>query len=301
VKTRRAPLGLRPWQWIILLVMTAANAALITIFVPLVSADLQTPSAAPLAALASAAPTSPTRPPAPAPTLAPSPTPLAPAGPAANAVTTIVLATPAGSSPAILALPSPDPALPAEAQITGVVGHKQLYPLSCESRSAADFAAFFGYRIDEGEFLGRLPLSDNPDVGFVGDVHGRWGQIPPGPYGVHAGPVAFVLRQYGLNAHAYKGLTWDHLRAQIAAGKPVIVWVTGHVEPGAPVEYTASDGRTIVVARYEHTVIVIGYTPEAVTLLDGSKTYTRPLSVFLDSWAVLGNMAVTRGFVRFAP
>jgi uncharacterized protein YvpB len=189
------------------------------------------------------------------------------------------------------------PALPDEARIVGIGGRRQSLPLSCESRSAADWAAYFGVEIDELEFLSRLPASDNPDFGFVGDVRGTWGQTPPQPYGVHAGPVATLLRQHGLNAYARRGLAWDDVRAQIAAGRPVIAWVVGHVERGTPIGYTASNGLTTTVARFEHTVIVIGYTADHVTVLDGARIYSRPLDLFLESWAVLGNMAIIRGLL----
>jgi uncharacterized protein YvpB len=173
-----------------------------------------------------------------------------------------------------------------------VVGRRQSLPLSCESRSAADWAAFFGVVIDELDFLSRLPLSDDPDRGFVGDVRGAWGQIPPAPYGVHAGPVARLLRAYGLPAEARRYIEWEVVRAELAAGRPVIAWVTGHVEGGASEIYAAADGRKTVVARFEHTVILTGYTGESVTIVDGARRYERPLAAFLESWGVLRNMAV---------
>lgn len=291
---RRKLLGLRLWHWLVLLGLAAANVCLAMIFAPMMFANLQ------VAALAQ--PPAPRRADNTAALLTPTPTPLPiPTAIGAGSITPLVI--PPSPPPAfVLSAPTPvsDPALPAEARIAGIGGQKQKYSLSCEARAAVDWAAYFGFPIDEDEFLRRLPASDNPDFGFVGDVNGRWGQIPPDAYGVHAGPVAFLLRHYGLNAHAYQGLTWDQLRAQIAAGKPVITWVTGHVGPGIPVAYTASDGRTTTVARFEHTVILIGYTPDTVTLLDGSKIYTRPVQVFLDSWAVLGNMAITRGLIHFS-
>ncbi len=184
-------------------------------------------------------------------------------------------------------------ALPAEAQVEGVRGHRQSLPLSCESRSAADWAAFFGVAIDELEFLGRLPTSDDPDRGFVGDVKGRWGQVPPNPYGVHAGPVARLLTDYGLRATPHRYMKWEALQAEIAAGRPVIVWVTGHVNEGEAQVYTAADGRKTVVAPFEHTVIVVGYSATTVTVVDGANVREHGLEQFLASWGVLRNMAVT--------
>lgn len=227
----------------------------------------------------------------PAITLAPLPT----ARPAGQGLPTVEFSPtppPPDSGPAGTVAP-PVVALPASARVTGVVGRRQSLPLSCESRSAADLAAFFGVIIDELEFLEALPISDDPDLGFVGDVRGEWGNLPPEAYGVHAPPVARLLRERGLNAVAQRHMAWDDLRAELAAGRPVMVWVTGHVEEGDGVVYTASDGRRTVVARFEHTVIVIGYDETSVLIVDGANTYRRSLEVFLASWGALRNMAIT--------
>jgi subtilisin-like proprotein convertase family protein/uncharacterized protein YvpB len=187
----------------------------------------------------------------------------------------------------------PPEVLPESARIYGLYGEDQALPLDCESRSAVDWANYFGVSINEYEFLNSLPASDNPDVGFVGDVNGVWGQIPPNDYGVHAEPVAALLRDYGIPAVAKKSLSWDDIRYEISSSRPVITWVVGSVINGAPSYYTPqSDQETTIVAKYEHTVIVIGYTPDSVIILDGDEIYERPLNRFLDSWSVLNNMAV---------
>lgn len=173
-------------------------------------------------------------------------------------------------------------------------GRSQSLPLDCESRSAVDWARHFGVVIDELEFFRRLPISDDPDVGFVGNVYGYWGQTPPNPYGVHAEPVAALLQQYKVNAIAKRGMTLDDLRAELNANRPVIVWVTGSVAAGRSFNYTASNGHTTLVAPYEHTVIVIGYTSTTFTFLDGGKIYSRPISTLQSSWSPLGNMAIIK-------
>ncbi len=187
---------------------------------------------------------------------------------------------------------TPTPTLPSEARISGVVGHSQTLSLDCEARSAADWAGFFGVNIDEMEFFHRLPVSDNPEIGFVGDVNDPWGYLPPKGYGVYAGPVADLLQAYGARAQAGRNLSWETLQKEIVAGRPVIVWIVGHVWDGKPVDYTAEDGQTTVVARYEHTVIVIGYSATRVLVVDEDNVYYRPLTTFLHSWSVLGNMAI---------
>jgi uncharacterized protein YvpB len=173
-----------------------------------------------------------------------------------------------------------------------IYGRGQALPLDCESRSAVDWAAFFGRTINELEFFGYIPKTDNPDKGFVGTVYGAWGNLPPYGYGVHAGPVALLLRDYDVPAHAYRGLSWDQLRSEIAAGRPVILWVVGHVGYSTPVSITLADGVQVSVARYEHTVILIGYDSQNATVLDGAWEYSVKERNFLRSWDILGNMAI---------
>ncbi len=189
-------------------------------------------------------------------------------------------------------LPTSTPSIPAAASVPGISGRWPALSLDCEARSAVDWAAYFGVYIEELAFFNSLPLSDNPNQGFVGNVNAPWGQIPPYDYGVHAKPVAQLLRAYGLKAGGVSGLSWDALRYEIAAGQPAIVWVIGRVGRGTPVAYTASDGEQSTVARFEHTVMIIGYDETQVTILDGDWVYQRSVKDFLDSWWVLGNMAV---------
>lgn len=194
--------------------------------------------------------------------------------------------------------PSPTPTdlpptpIPERAEIEGIKGSKQAMPLSCEANSAVDWAAYFGVNINEKIFFNGLPSHDNPEKGFVGDVYGSWGQIPPEDYGVHAGPIAQRLREFGLNAKSVRHMTLEELKAEIAAGRPVILWVVGHVRRGTPVPYTASDGEETIVAKYEHTVIAIGYTESKIKVLDGSRKYYIYTGEFMKSWNVLENLAV---------
>ena len=184
--------------------------------------------------------------------------------------------------------------IPEKFYIHGVEGHPQMFSLSCEARSAADWAAFWGVRIRERKFLYDLPRSDNPDKGFVGNPNDPWGNVPPKSYGVHAKPVADLLSQYGLQVEARKGVKWKDVQAEIAAGRPVIVWVVGQMWPGLPVRYTASDGKTTIVATHEHTMILVGYTTDVVYGVDAysGKTLAYSKTAFLKSWAALGQMVI---------
>lgn len=193
---------------------------------------------------------------------------------------------------AIEPAPTQDAVYPSEHYITGIYGHKQYFSLGCEASVATDWAAFFGVTINEFNFQIELPLSDNPEKGFVGDVRGPWGQTPPYAYGVHAGPVADLLRDYGLPASAYKQMTIEQIKTELGEGHPLIAWVIGNVEGGVPAEYTSKDGETTIVAAYEHVVLVTGYNETTLRYNSNGKFYDVPIEVFANSWGVLGNMAI---------
>jgi uncharacterized protein YvpB len=185
--------------------------------------------------------------------------------------------------------------LPEQAYVEGVKGHRQFFTLSCEARSAVDVANFWGVDVTEKKFLKNLPRSENPDKGFVGSPNGVWGNVPPASYGVHAGPIAETLNQFGLDAKAHVGLSLDDLRREIAAGHPVIVWVIGQMDRGSPIKVRVRDGSTVRVAYFEHTMILVGYDPNRVYVVDAytGQEQVYPFKTFTASWKVLDRMAVT--------
>lgn len=187
---------------------------------------------------------------------------------------------------------------PPAAAIEGFVGYAQSYNLDCETRSAVDLAAFFGTKIDHMTFLTSLPKSDDPNEGFVGNYWDPRGGLPPQGYGVYEQPVAGLLSAFGFPAIGVSNFTWDQLKAQVGAGNPVMAWVVGATEGGSPVSYTPSNGRSTTVAKFQHTVVVIGYdeTAGTVTLQDGGQRYTRSIQTFLSSWGILGNRALFRAY-----
>jgi uncharacterized protein YvpB len=226
----------------------------------------------------------------PAPTALPSAT-VIPATAAPTAVPTLP-STPTATQPVAPSHTVTPTPLPAEHYIRSISGHKQYFKLGCEAAVAKDWANYFGYDFNEFEFQYKLPLSDNPDYGFVGDVNSPWGQIPPYGYGVHAGPVADLLNTYGIPAKAYKNYTLDQVIAKVAADKPVFVWVIGNVVGGIPYEYTDKEGRKVTVAAYEHVVIVTGYNEKKLRYMTNGRFFETPKEVFLNSWGVLGNMVI---------
>ncbi len=200
--------------------------------------------------------------------------------------------TPSPTETPLPTVPPPE-GLPSEAYITDITGYPQFANLDCESRTAVDFAAYFGISISETDFINQLPSSDNPNEGFVGSIYDEKGQIPPASYGVYAGPVAALLRAYGLNAWDQYWMNFDTIQSEVANGRPVMVWVIGNVWPGSGSStYVAASGASVTVANWEHTVMVIGYDPQYVTILDGNLIYQRDIGTFLSSWSILGNMGI---------
>jgi uncharacterized protein YvpB len=204
---------------------------------------------------------------------------------------TLVPTTPASPSVEVPEV-TQSPNIPEEHYIFDISGHKQYFPLGCEAAAAKDWANYFHKDFNEFEFQYKLPLSDNPDLGFVGEVNAPWGQVPPYGYGVHAGPIAKLLNAYGISAKAYKNYSIDKILNKVAHDKPVITWVIGNVVGGVPYRYHDSKGNEVLVAAYEHVVIVTGYNEKKIRYMNNGNFFEVPKDIFLNSWGILGNMVV---------
>jgi uncharacterized protein YvpB len=174
-------------------------------------------------------------------------------------------------------------------------GHPQRHNLSCEARAACDLLAAHGIRVPEDEFLERLPRSDDPERGFVGDPDGPGGRLPPEPYGVHAPPVAATLRSFGLDARLERGRDLAWLREETRAGRPVLVWITSGCRPGRRERVPLREGRDASAVRWEHAVLVVGESPGRVTYLDPAWGETRTVddAEFDASWALFDRVAIS--------
>jgi uncharacterized protein YvpB len=184
---------------------------------------------------------------------------------------------------------------PPAAFVEDVVGHPQEHNLSCESRSATDLAAFWGAAFTEDDFFRRLPKSDNPQRGFLGDVDLPAGSMPPVGYGVYAGPVAATLRSFGIDARSWREWSLDSLKAELVAGRPVIIWATYDMQQPGVETWVSSDGVASVVVKWQHTFIAVGYDEGGIYLVDAYDAGTKYFSyeAFVPAWEQLGRMAVT--------
>jgi uncharacterized protein YvpB len=174
-------------------------------------------------------------------------------------------------------------------------GNAQSRRLTCESRSGADLLAAHGIAATERDVFERLPRSDNPDLGFVGDPDGEPHGLPPDPYGVHAEPMAAALRSLGLDARAEHGRDIEWLKSETREGRPVIAWVTGSYSLARPVTLTDRTGRSFVAVRGEHTVLVIEVRGSDVVVVDPGSGRRAEVDApdFVASWALLGHSAVS--------
>jgi uncharacterized protein YvpB len=197
-------------------------------------------------------------------------------------------------TPPVTPTPQPSPTPTPSSAWVGLVGRPQTKNLSCESRSAADLAGFWGVAVDELEFLTALGQSDNPHAGFVGDVDEPPGSLPPYGYGVYVEPVATTLRAFGLDARPSYDLGLDGLRAELLAGRPVLVWATYGMELHEPVEWTSGDGRVSTVVPFMHTFLVTGFDAEGLTVLDAYDATVQhyPYATFLNAWDLFDQMAL---------
>lgn len=187
---------------------------------------------------------------------------------------------------------SADEQIPMAASVNGLRGSPQLYTLDCEFQAAVDWARFFGHSLNELELIDRMPRSDDPESGFVGEINGPMGQFPPDSYGVHAAPIARLLQEYGIPAKVKRKWDISKLKKEIASGQPVIVWIVNMPFEIETMQYTASNGNTTTVARFEHTWIVTGYNASSFTVVDSTWTYNVSTSAFMERWEALGKQAI---------
>jgi uncharacterized protein YvpB len=149
--------------------------------------------------------------------------------------------------------------LPPEVRLN-VARQQQSHNLSCESSAASMAAQYLGVPLSEAEVLAALPFDDNPYLGFRGNVDGPTGGIQD--YGVYAGPLAEVLERHGLQArHVDAGV--EGIRAAVARGNPVIVWVTYDCMVSTPVEMIIGD-QLVRLTPNQHVVVVTGYDADGV-------------------------------------
>jgi uncharacterized protein YvpB len=182
-------------------------------------------------------------------------------------------------------------AAPAEAAIEGFPSVTQWYSLSCEYAAAAAVTLFWGDVVSQRDFIREVPKSPNPHLGFRGDINADHGGI--NNYGIYAEPLVPVLNRHGYNAVVFYGGV-SRLKSNVAAGNPVVVWITVGKYTERPVYRRSYEGDTFKLVPGEYTVVIYGYDGDGVYLMDvgdGGYYYTEWDS-FLRRWSYFDQMAL---------
>jgi uncharacterized protein YvpB len=182
-------------------------------------------------------------------------------------------------------------AAPIEAMIRGFPSVTQWYSLSCEYAAAAAVTLYWGDVVSQRDFIREIPKHPNPHIGFRGNIHGPHGGVRD--YGIYAEPLVPVLEQHGYGATVFYGGV-SRLKANLAAGNPVVVWITTGRYEERPVYRFSHEGETFKLVPYEHTVVAYGYDDGGIYLMDvgdGGFYYTE-WSSFLRRWSYFDQMAL---------
>jgi uncharacterized protein YvpB len=166
------------------------------------------------------------------------------------------------------------------------------WPLSSEYAATAAATAHYGTALTQWRLRSEIGTDENPHKGFRGDVTGDRGSTAY--HGVYAEPIAAVLTAHGYGgAYVFYGGA-DDLRAAIAAGHPVVAWVTGNWEPTTRREMRDAAGERYALIADEHAVTVYGYDRTGVWLMDptGPEKYHLPWGTFLAAWGQFDGMAL---------
>lgn len=205
--------------------------------------------------------------------------------------TSSTLATTATSTPSPATTSPSTKALPGKVIIKGFPSLQQSYSLSCEYAAASAVTLYWGNQVYENVFVSQVPASLNPHLGFRGNINGSFGGV--NDYGVYAEALVPVLEAKGYDATVFYGGV-SRLKANIAAGNPVVVWITaGKYTKRTPV-VRSYKGQSFTLVAGEHAVVIYGYDSGGVYIMDvasGSYAYTAWDS-FVTRWSYFDQMAL---------
>ncbi len=212
---------------------------------------------------------------------------------------------------ASIGLPDPEP-------------YAQLWNSSCEIAAATLGLRMLGQPVTEADLIVRLPVDQqlpelrngsvvrwgDPNQVFVGTLDGDlpWNPGVASPafsYGVYAEPLARAISELDPAVTAGTGITTDRLKAALAAGRPVVVWLPDQERyrqlPDASRwgTWTTWDGGSTRFAFREHTQVLVGYGPAGYRLANVGYEITHvpfinvwPDAEFERAFAVLNRMAM---------
>ncbi len=193
------------------------------------------------------------------------------------------------------AAPAPQTGTAAGGSGTVIAGFpvvQQVWALSCEYAATSAATAYYGSAISQRTLLKAIGRDENPHKGFRGSIAGKWGGTRD--YGVYAEPILAALRQRGFgHSYAFYGGT-STLQAAIAAGHPVVVWISGTWGGRARYANVDATGASYSLIPYEHAVTAYGYDDSGVWVMDPGvgRKYHVAWEKFLRGWNRIDGMAL---------
>jgi len=141
---------------------------------------------------------------------------------------------------------------------------RQWYNLDCEYAATAAVTWYYGGVVSQRVFIAEVPFDANPHLGFRGRINGPVGGTAD--YGIYAEPLVPVLQRHGFQAQTVYGDSgW--LKTQIAAGHPVVVWMTYQARWSTR-NYGWDNNARFALVPWEHCVVVTAYDGYGVTIMD---------------------------------
>ncbi len=199
--------------------------------------------------------------------------------------------------PTLEASPPSKKHLPAEIVLRDVPIGRQTRALNCEFQTASDLAWYHGRPFTWEEIYNYVghDVGGNPHKGFVGrSIDDKPGQLYPMGYGVYAEPIARAFAQLGLEAKVFYNQSREWLMAQLADGRPVMVWATNDMTIRPVATWVTADGTTAKGVPGEHTYLAVGYDSRGVWLIDpwdGRRSHFA-WETFIASWSLLDRMSL---------
>ncbi len=147
-----------------------------------------------------------------------------------------------------------------------VPGYGQEHYLSCEAAAMRMLLSYYGLELAEDEIQATFPLTDNPEIGFRGDVDGSLGFTN---YGAHAPAVATALQALlDRSGLAYEA-TWQSYASReealaavyylLSNDTPVLTWMTWYARNDQAPQTEEVDVPSPVTLVYaEHVEVVYG-------------------------------------------
>jgi uncharacterized protein YvpB len=171
-----------------------------------------------------------------------------------------------------------------------VPAYGQQRNLSCEYAAMYIATSAFGQGISEYSFDNVVGWSQNPHIGYRGNINGQWGRTDD--YGVYATPLSWALDTFGYRGEVFYAVgDSGELTTRLDAGKPVVVWLALWGDQSFK---ESVDGRTYTLTPGMHVMVAYGYDSTGVYLSDpGTATYRfYTWGDFMYMWNVLDGMGL---------